>query len=78
MGKYRTREAYKLVQSITKKWQPRQMAIKDGKGNCSELYTNEVKRIKNYWTNEKEYRHHREKMMRMRCYWKKLNELLNI
>src|ERR1043165_5836853 len=55
MGKYRTREAYKLVQSINKKWQPRQTAIKDGKGKvimdkektkkrwteyCNELYTN--------------------------------------
>ena len=34
-GEYKTREVYKMIGDINRKWQPKQRAIRDSNGNCS-------------------------------------------
>ena len=45
-GQHKTREVYKMVKNITRRWQPRQSAIKDKEGNI----LMEKEKVRNMWT----------------------------
>ena len=45
-GQHKTREVYKMVKNITRRWQPRQSAIKDKEGNI----LMEKEKVRNRWT----------------------------
>ena len=45
-GEYRTREVFKLIRSINRKWQPKQTAIRDKQGRI----LMDKEKIKNRWT----------------------------
>lgn len=45
-GQHKTREAYKMVKNITRRWQPRQLAIKDKEGKI----LMEKEKVRNRWT----------------------------
>jgi len=45
-GQHKTREVYKMVKNFTRRWQPRQSAIKDKEGNI----LMEKEKVRNRWT----------------------------